>query len=101
MRCAMSEKATRRRGSALEEAILDAAWDVLETDGWNGFTFAGVAERAHSSKLVLYRRVAIREARMRVTLRWRGETSPGAGWLPCPRRGWGGRCRAARSRCSR
>jgi hypothetical protein len=44
------EKASRRRGSALEEAILDAAWDVLETDGWGGFTFGRVAERAQSSK---------------------------------------------------
>ena len=72
----MSEKATRRRGSALEEAILDAAWDVLETDGWNGFTFAGVAERAHSSKPVLYRRWRTREELLRATLRRRGEITP-------------------------
>src|ERR1700761_9287244 len=72
----MSEKATRRRGSALEEAILDAAWDVLETDGWNGFTFAGVAERVHSSKPVLYRRWRTREELLRATLRRRGEITP-------------------------
>ena len=72
----MSEKATRRRGTALEEAILDAAWDVLETDGWNGFTFAGVAERAHSSKPVLYRRWRTREELLRATLRRRGEITP-------------------------
>lgn len=68
------EKSTRRRGAALEAAILDAAWDVLETDGWNGFTFAGVAERAHSSKPVLYRRWRSREELLRATLRRRGET---------------------------
>jgi AcrR family transcriptional regulator len=72
----MSEKATRRRGTALEEAILDAAWDVLETDGWNGFTFAGVAERVHSSKPVLYRRWRTREELLRATLRRRGEITP-------------------------
>jgi AcrR family transcriptional regulator len=69
-----SEKSTRRRGAALEAAILDAAWDVLQTDGWNGFTFAGVAERAHSSKPVLYRRWRSREELLRATLRRRGET---------------------------
>jgi AcrR family transcriptional regulator len=70
------EKATRRRGAALEAAILDAAWNVLETDGWNGFTFAGVAERAHSSKPVLYRRWRTREELLRATLRRQGEITP-------------------------
>ena len=70
------EKATRRRGAALEAAILDAAWDVLETDGWNGFTFAGVAERAQSSKPVLYRRWRTRQELLRATLRRRGEITP-------------------------
>ena len=51
----MDEKASRRRGQALEDAILDAAWDVLETGGWSGFTFGAVAERAHSSTARLYR----------------------------------------------
>ena len=71
------EKATRRRGAALEAAILDAAWNVLETDGWGGFTFSGVAERAHSSKPVLYRRWRNREDLLRATLRRRGEVTPG------------------------
>src|ERR1700761_6030428 len=69
------EKASRRRGSALEAAILDAAWDVLETDGWGGFTFGRVAERAQSSKPVLYRRWRTREELLRATLRRRGEIS--------------------------
>jgi AcrR family transcriptional regulator len=72
------EKATRRRGSALEAAILDAAWDVLITDGWNGFSFAGVAERSHSSKPVLYRRWRTREELLRATLRRQGEMLPRA-----------------------
>jgi AcrR family transcriptional regulator len=69
------EKATRRRGAALEAAILDAAWDVLETDGWNGFTFGGIAERARSSKPVLYRRWRTREELLRATLRRQGDVS--------------------------
>src|ERR1700744_4692139 len=73
---APGEKATRRRGTALEGAILDAAWDVLQTDGWNGFTFAGVAERARSSKPVLYRRWRTREDLLRATLRRQGEVTP-------------------------
>jgi AcrR family transcriptional regulator len=67
------EKLTRRRGAALEAAILDAAWDVLETNGWGGFTFGEVAERAHSSKPVLYRRWRSREELLRAALRRRGE----------------------------
>ena len=70
------EKATRRRGAALEAAILDAAWDVLTTDGWNGFTFGAVAERAQSSKPVLYRRWRTREELLRATLRRQGELTP-------------------------
>ncbi len=69
------EKASRRRGSVLETAILDAAWDVLETDGWGGFTFGRVAERAQSSKPVLYRRWRTREDLLRATLRRRGQVS--------------------------
>src|ERR1700744_5682141 len=72
----MNEKATRRRGTELEDAILDAAWDVLETDGWNGFTFAGVAEGAHSSQPVLYRGWRTREDPLRATRRRRGEITP-------------------------
>ena len=70
------EKATRRRGATLEAAILDAAWDVLKTDGWHGFTFGAVAERAQSSKPVLYRRWRTREELLRATLRRQGELIP-------------------------
>jgi AcrR family transcriptional regulator len=70
------EKSSRRRGTELEAAILDAAWGVLETSGWGGFTFDGVAERAHTSKPVLYRRWRTREDLLRATVRRRGEISP-------------------------
>jgi AcrR family transcriptional regulator len=48
--------ATRRRGAALEDAILDAGWDQLLEHGYEGFTFEAVAERARTGKAVLYRR---------------------------------------------
>lgn len=47
---------TRRRGAALENAIMDAAWDVLVERGYNGFTFEAIAALAGTSKPVLYRR---------------------------------------------
>lgn len=48
--------ATRRRGAALEAAILAAAWDVLAEQGYAGFTYEAVAARAATSRPVLYRR---------------------------------------------
>ncbi|KFI92409.1 TetR family transcriptional regulator [Bifidobacterium saguini DSM 23967] len=49
-------KQTRRRGKALEAAILEAAWEQLSTRSAEEFTFDNVAARAHTSKPVLYRR---------------------------------------------
>lgn len=46
----------RRRGLALEEAILDAAWSELSTNGYAKFTFETVARLAGTSRPVLYRR---------------------------------------------
>lgn len=46
----------RRRGDALEEAILDAAWAELLEHGYAGFTMEGVAKRAGTSRPVLARR---------------------------------------------
>jgi AcrR family transcriptional regulator len=46
----------RRRGLALEEAILDAAWLELSTDSYAKFTFETVARLAGTSRPVLYRR---------------------------------------------
>jgi AcrR family transcriptional regulator len=47
---------TRRRGEALESALLDAAWAELQKVGYAGLTFEAVAERADTSRAVLYRR---------------------------------------------
>ncbi len=47
---------TRRRGPALEAALLDAAWDELQAAGYQGLTIEAVAARAGTSRAVLYRR---------------------------------------------
>ena len=46
----------RRRGNALERAILRAAWEELAAVGYRDLTMDGVAARARTSKPVLYRR---------------------------------------------
>lgn len=46
----------RRRGRALEEALLDAAWAELAERGYDEFTIDAVAARAGTSRAVLYRR---------------------------------------------
>ncbi|MGG7570845.1 TetR-like C-terminal domain-containing protein [Streptomyces sp. BP-8] len=46
----------RRRGAALEAALLDAAWEELLAVGYHDLTYEGVAGRARTSRTVLYRR---------------------------------------------
>ncbi|WP_035857919.1 TetR/AcrR family transcriptional regulator [Cryptosporangium arvum] len=48
----------RRRGEALEAAILEAAWDELSERGYANLTVDSVARRAGTSKPVVYRRWA-------------------------------------------
>ncbi|MBF6330542.1 TetR/AcrR family transcriptional regulator [Nocardia transvalensis] len=47
---------TRRRGAALEEAILQAAADELTESGYAGLTMDKVAARAGTNKNAIYRR---------------------------------------------
>ncbi|GAB3411064.1 TetR/AcrR family transcriptional regulator [Flindersiella endophytica] len=49
-------KLPRRRGDALNEAILTAALEELAEVGYARLTMEGVAERAKASKATLYRR---------------------------------------------
>mgnify|MGYP001059693943 CR=1 FL=1 len=58
----------RRRGQELEDAILQAGWDQLLDAGYNGFTIDAVAERAGTSRSVIYRRWSDREALLDATL---------------------------------
>jgi len=48
--------ATRRRGATLEHALLDAAWEELQQSGYPRLTMERVAERAGTSRAVIYRR---------------------------------------------
>jgi AcrR family transcriptional regulator len=48
----------RRRGSALEAALLDAVWEEVVEKGYDRFTIESVAERARTSRDVIYRRWA-------------------------------------------
>jgi AcrR family transcriptional regulator len=57
-----AEKPTRRRGEALEDAILDVAWAELLERGYDGLTFESVASRAETSRTVLSRRWPTRGA---------------------------------------
>jgi AcrR family transcriptional regulator len=46
----------RRRGAALEDAIVEAAYDELSVVGYSSFTVEGVAARAKTGKASIYRR---------------------------------------------
>lgn len=51
-----SQVRRRRRGEELEGALLDAAWEELVEKGYDRFTIESVADRAHTSRAVVYRR---------------------------------------------
>ncbi len=76
---------SRRRGAALESAILDAAWDQLNEHGYDRFTIESVAARSSTARSVLYRRWPSRLELLRAAVRHRGEqdviTAPDTGSL--------------------
>jgi AcrR family transcriptional regulator len=59
----------RRRGAALEQALLAATWEELKEVGYYNLTFDNVAARAGTSKAVLYRRWANRLELVRAAMR--------------------------------
>ena len=63
----------RRRGAELVDAILAAAWDQLREAGYAGFTYEAIADRARTSKPVLYRRWPTRKELLLATFRHYGE----------------------------
>lgn len=71
---------SRRRGAELEDALLDAAWDVLVEHGYHGFTYEAVAARAGTSRPVLYRRWPQRDDLLLATLTKAFRTKP----IPVP-----------------
>lgn len=48
----------RRRGAELEAALLEATWDELVEHGYGALTIDAVAQRAGTSRTVVYRRWA-------------------------------------------
>ncbi|TDD87316.1 TetR/AcrR family transcriptional regulator [Actinomadura rubrisoli] len=58
----------RRRGAALEKALLDAAWEELTANGYARFTMDAVVQRAGTSPPVLYRRWSDRDELVRATI---------------------------------
>lgn len=67
---------TRRRGVELENAILDAAWEVLVESSYAGFTYETIAARAGTSRPVLYRRWPEREDLLLATVRKYWQSRP-------------------------
>jgi AcrR family transcriptional regulator len=55
-----SDVRSRRRGAVLEQDLLDAAWEELQAKGYAAVTIEAVAERARTSRAVVYRRWANR-----------------------------------------
>jgi AcrR family transcriptional regulator len=74
----MATTQTRRRGTELEQAILDAAFEQLMAEGYEHFTIDTVAARAQTSKPVLYRRWKTREDLLLATARHIGAVSGSA-----------------------
>jgi AcrR family transcriptional regulator len=71
-------RATRRRGQALEDALLDAAWEELQEGGYGALTMERVAERAGTSRAVIYRRWPSRAALVIAALRHRRPVTAGS-----------------------
>jgi AcrR family transcriptional regulator len=72
--------ATRRRGAALEKALLDATWTELQSVGYAKLTMERVAEAAETSRAVIYRRWSSRHELVIAALVH--QQPPGTGRIP-------------------
>lgn len=70
--------APRRRGATLEHALLDAAWEELQESGYGKLTMERVAERAGTSRAVIYRRWRNRADLVAAAMRQRQPVLSGA-----------------------
>ncbi|MGW3958334.1 TetR/AcrR family transcriptional regulator [Amycolatopsis sp. NPDC005003] len=68
------EPKTRRRGPELDDALLDAAWEHLQSEGYAAFTIDAVARAAGTSRAVIYRRWPGRAALVHAAVRARTGT---------------------------
>ncbi|WP_296602847.1 TetR/AcrR family transcriptional regulator [Nocardioides sp.] len=62
----------RRRGAELEEALLEAAWAELSEHGYGALTIDAVAQRAGTSRTVVYRRWATKVELTEAAVSWVG-----------------------------
>jgi len=69
---------TRRRGAELEHALLDAVWEELQSSGYARLTMERVAERAGTSRAVIYRRWRSRPELVIAAMRHRQPVLSGA-----------------------
>jgi AcrR family transcriptional regulator len=73
---ASPQPAHRRRGAALEEQLLAAAWEVLRDNGYAGFTLEAVAKQAGTSRPVIARRWTSRNDLVKATIAHAAATRP-------------------------
>jgi AcrR family transcriptional regulator len=66
----------RRRGTELEHALLDAAWEELAEAGFAKLTMESVADRAKTGIAVLYRRWTDKNDLVLAAIRHYGDTHP-------------------------
>jgi AcrR family transcriptional regulator len=62
----------RRRGAELETALLEAAWAELTEHGYGALTIDAVAQRAGTSRTVVYRRWATKVELTEAAVSWIG-----------------------------
>lgn len=74
--------AQRKRGAALEDAILAAAYAELSEVGYTSFTVEAVAARARTGKASIYRRWPTKQELVLDTLCERLPTAEQCGWEP-------------------
>ena len=72
----VESKHVRRRGAALDDAMLSAAWDELLERGYANFTIEAAAERAKTSRAVIYRRWPNKMDLIIAAIRHQGEHNP-------------------------
>lgn len=73
---ATATPARRRRGSELETALLEAAWQELVEVGYARLTMESTASRAHTGVAVLYRRWANKDELVLAALEHHRHTHP-------------------------
>src|ERR1044072_9456488 len=72
----LEDRQRRRRGSELEDALLDAAWSEVTERGYGALTFYAVAQRAGTTRPVVYRRWGTKPELVRAALAHVGRRDP-------------------------